>query len=266
MRDLNEISRLSPWHQLCNLTSVQVLGEGMNQNNTFRIVIGSFVLMVAFQNFQFLPEDLMGLQPVDEKLREVHARELLGSQYRKSDAAQKSDLGDLHFRLYQEVRSQMPPQHRSKAFRITQAILRESAKFGFDPVFVAAVIKTESRYNPLAIGGVGEIGLMQIRPETAFWITKKYKISLNHANELKDPVKNVIIGVAYLDYLRGNFPDKAYRYIAAYNMGPRNVRKLIAQNKKPKEYSTHIYKHYKETYARITNKLVNTEALLSAHN
>ncbi len=238
----------------------------MDQNKTLLAFVGSLLIMLTFQNFQVMPEDLVGLQPVDEKLREVHARELLGSQYRRSDAAQKSDLGDLHFKLYQEVRTQLPKNHRPKAFRLTQAILKESAKFGFDPVFVAAVIKTESRYNPLAIGGVGEIGLMQIRPETAFWITKKYKITFNHKNELKDPVKNITIGVAYLDYLRSNFPDKAYRYIAAYNMGPRNVRKLIAQNKKPKEYSTQIFKHYKETYARLTSRLVNTEALLSAQN
>lgn len=238
----------------------------MDRNNTFILVVGSFMIMVAFQNFQIMPEDLMGLQPVNEKLREVHAKEILGSQYRKGDAAHKSELANLHFKLYQEVRAQLSSEHRHKAFRLTQAILRESSKYGFDPVFIAAVIKTESHYNPLIIGGVGEIGLMQIRPETAFWISKKYKIDFDKASELKDPVKNVTIGVAYLDYLRGTFPDKAYRYIAAYNMGPRNVRKLMAQNKKPKQYPTRIYKHYKETYARLTSKLVNTEAITSAHN
>lgn len=238
----------------------------MDRNNTFITVIGSLMIMVAFQNFQIMPEDLMGLQPVDETLREVHAREILGSQYRKSDASQKSELGNLHFKLYQEVRAQLSAEHRPKAFRLTQAILRESSKYGFDPVFVAAVIKTESHYNPLIIGGVGEIGLMQIRPETAFWIAKKYKINFNNSSELKDPVKNVMIGVAYLDYLRAAFPDKAYRYIAAYNMGPRNVRKLMAQNKRPKEYPTQIYKHYKETYSRLASKLVNTDAIISAHN
>jgi soluble lytic murein transglycosylase len=243
-----------------------VLGEIMDRNNTFITVVGSLLVMVAFHNFQLMPEVLMGLQPVDENSREVHAREVLGSQYRKSEASQKADLGNLHFKLYQEVRAQLAPEHRSKAFRLTQAILRESAKFGFDPVFIAAIIKTESKYNPLIIGGVGEIGLMQVRPETAFWIAKKYKISLNNSNELKDPVKNVAIGVAYLDYVRSNFPSKAYRYIAAYNMGPRNVRKLMALNKKPTEYSAQIYKHYRETYARLTSKLINSEALLSARN
>lgn len=222
--------------------------------------------MLVFQNFQLMPEDLMGLQPVDEKLREVHAKELLGPQYRKSEASQRPALANLHFKLYQEVRNQLSAEHRRQAFRLTQGILREAGKYGFDPVFVAAIIKTESKYNPLAIGGVGEIGLMQIRPETAFWIAKKYKIPFQNAHDLKDPVKNVTIGVAYLDYLRGAFPTKAYRYIAAYNMGPRNVRKLLAQNKKPEVYPTQIYKHYRETYARMTNQLVNTQAILSATN
>ena len=71
----------------------------MDRNNTIITVVGSFMLMMAFQNFQLMPEDLMGLQPVNEKLREVHAREILGSQYRKSDAAQISELGNLHFKL-----------------------------------------------------------------------------------------------------------------------------------------------------------------------
>lgn len=236
--------------------------KSLSQNAIFALIGGLF-LMISFQNFQIMPDDLMGLQPVDENLRETHAKELLGSQYKKSDAAQKAQLANLHFKLYQEVRRQLPPQHRSKSFRITRAILKESAKYNFDPVFVAAVIKTESRYNPLAIGTVGEIGLMQIRPETAAWISEKLGLDFKAANDLRDPVKNIQIGVAYMDYLRTAFPDKAYRYIAAYNMGPKNVRKLLLQDKKPQEYPTRIYKNYRETYNRILTKSLSADSLAS---
>jgi soluble lytic murein transglycosylase len=238
----------------------------MKQNYGWLSLCGSAFLILSFQNFQILPEDLMGLQPVDEKLREFHAKEILGSEYRKSEAAQKAALSNLHFKLYQEVRLQLTAEHRSKAFKLTQAILRESARYSFDPVFVAAVIKTESKYNPLAIGNVGEIGLMQVRPETAFWIAKKYKISFNSSQELKDPVRNVVIGVAYLHYLRSQFSTKAYRYIAAYNMGPANVRRLLAQNKKPETYPAQIYKHYRETYSRLANPTGSPGAFLNATN
>lgn len=240
--------------------------ETMNNRNNRKSIyalIGGLILVVVFQNFQIMPDDLMGLQPVDENLRETHARELLGSGYRKSTAAQKAQLANLHFKLYLEVRKQLPNEHKTKAFRTTQAILRESARHNFDPVFVAAVIKTESQYNPLAIGGVGEIGLMQIRPETAAWIAKKYSLRYDGAQDLKDPAKNVKIGVAYMAYLRDTFPKKAYRYIAAYNMGPGNVRKLISQNIKPQEYSTRIYRNYHETYSSLVSKPVNTDSVAS---
>lgn len=214
------------------------------------------LLMVLFQNFQLMPEDLMGLKPVDNTQRSEHAKELLGKKYKKSPAAQTDQLSNLHFKLYQEVRKQLSAKHRSHAFRITRAILNESEKYNFDPIFVAAIIKTESSYNPLAIGGVGEIGLMQIRPETAKWIATKLKMPFNHHNDLKDPVKNIQIGVAYMDYLREKFPAKSYRYIAAYNMGPKNVRRLLAQDKKPKEYPDRIYNNYNETYKRLVNETV----------
>ena len=214
------------------------------------------ILMVLFQNFQFMPEDLMGLKPVDNTQRSEHAKELLGKKYKKSPASKSDQLLNLHFKLYQEVRKQLPSKHRPHAFRITRAILNESSKYNFDPIFVAAIIKTESSYNPLAVGGVGEIGLMQIRPETAKWMAEKMKISYLNHHELKDPVKNIQIGVAYMDYLREKFPAKSYRYIAAYNMGPKNVRRLLAQDKKPKEYPDRIYNNYNETYKRLVNETV----------
>lgn len=236
--------------------------SNVNKSGIF-VLVGGLWLLVAFQNFQIMPEDLVGLQPVDEILRESHAKELLGHEYKKSTAAQKEQLANLHFKLYQEVRRQLPPANRSKAFKITQTILRESGRYQFDPIFVAAVIKTESSYNHLALGGVGEIGLMQVRPNTASWIAAKYKIAYKGKSDLKDPVKNIEIGVAYLDYLRAKFPSKAYRYIAAYNMGPRNVRKLLAQDKKPQVYPTRIYKSYEETYNSIITKSLNLEASAS---
>lgn len=225
---------------------------------------GLTVLMVLFQNFQFMPEDLMGLNPVDNIQRSEHAKELLGKKYKKSPAAQTEQLSNLHFKLYQEVRKQLPAQHRPHAFRITRAILNESSKFNFDPIFVAAIIKTESSYNPLAIGGVGEIGLMQLRPETAKWMAEKANIPYNDHLELKDPVKNIKIGVAYMDYLREKFPAKSYRYIAAYNMGPKNVRRLLAQDKKPKEYPERIYNNYNETYKRLVkDSVIKTDQVIS---
>jgi soluble lytic murein transglycosylase-like protein len=58
---------------------------------------------------------------------------------------------------------------------------------------VDAVIWVESRYNPMATGGVGEIGLMQIRPSTAHMLGFRGSLS-----ELREPANNIHIGTRYL--------------------------------------------------------------------
>jgi hypothetical protein len=47
------------------------------------------------------------------------------------------------------------------------AITEVAAANGVPPALVDAVVRIESRYDPTAIGSIGEIGLMQVRPKTA---------------------------------------------------------------------------------------------------
>ena len=47
------------------------------------------------------------------------------------------------------------------------AIAEEAAASGVPPALVDAVVRIESRYDPTAVGSIGEIGLMQVRPKTA---------------------------------------------------------------------------------------------------
>jgi soluble lytic murein transglycosylase-like protein len=69
----------------------------------------------------------------------------------------------------------------------------EAAARGLPPEIAEAVAQIESGYNPSAVGGVGEIGLMQIRPSTAEM--------LGHAGGalgLFDPATNARYSVMYL--------------------------------------------------------------------
>ena len=58
---------------------------------------------------------------------------------------------------------------------------------------VDAVMWVESRYNPAATGGVGEIGLMQIRPPTAKLLGFRGTLG-----ELRKPRTNIRFGTLYL--------------------------------------------------------------------
>jgi hypothetical protein len=72
-------------------------------------------------------------------------------------------------------------------------IRRTAEEAGLPPDVADAVVHVESRYSPGATGSVGEVGLMQVRPETA--------AMLGHAGgltELFQPETNVRYGVMYL--------------------------------------------------------------------
>ena len=57
------------------------------------------------------------------------------------------------------------PAGGSTPFR--QLVRDEAAKAGLPDALVDAVMSIESGYDPSVVGGVGEIGLMQVRPGTA---------------------------------------------------------------------------------------------------
>jgi hypothetical protein len=72
-------------------------------------------------------------------------------------------------------------------------IRRAAEQHGVPPAIVDAVVRIESAYSPTALGGVGEIGLMQVRPTTAAMLGFRGTTA-----ELADPETNISYGVTYL--------------------------------------------------------------------
>jgi Transglycosylase SLT domain len=73
------------------------------------------------------------------------------------------------------------------------AIAHEAATNGVPPALVDAVVRIESRYDPAAVGSVGEIGLMQVRPKTAALLGFQ-----GTSADLAQPQTNLRYGVGYL--------------------------------------------------------------------
>jgi hypothetical protein len=100
----------------------------------------------------------------------------------------------------------------SKAYRAL--IRREAEKNGLPPDIADAVAAIESGYDPGAVGGVGEIGLMQVRPETAAMLGFKGDLA-----ELARPDVNIHYGVTYLGQawrLAGGDLCRALKYRAGH--------------------------------------------------
>ncbi len=189
----------------------------------------------------------LSTQQREERLK--HARELLGKHYRKSTAKVGEKIPKINSMVYRWTRERLPNKFKDQRKRLAQAIIDESLKYGFDPIFLMSIIQGESSFRPDMVGGVGEIGLMQIRPETGKWIAKKMNLKWEGKNSLFDPATNVRIGAAFLSFLRDRFNSHAQLYLAAYNMGQSNVDSALEKDIWPKDYPQHVMKHYIEFYA-----------------
>lgn len=106
--------------------------------------------------------------------------------------------------------------------RIATVIVGAAARYGFDPLFVQAIVEVESTCSPTARGPSGSLGLIQIQPATARAVAARNGIALRGANALMRPEINVDVGLRYLVELEEQFADP-YLAMAAYNLGPGRV-------------------------------------------
>jgi len=74
-----------------------------------------------------------------------------------------------------------------------EILTRHAEQTGLPPAIADAVIRVESSFNPHSVGGVGEVGLMQVRPETAAMLGFSGGVT-----DLFEPETNILYGVRYL--------------------------------------------------------------------
>lgn len=108
-----------------------------------------------------------------------------------------------------------------------QNVTAEAAKYGMDPVWLLAVIRQESRFDPNARSSSNAIGLMQIIPSTGQWIAERLGAGGFKEASLYDVDTNIAFGTWYFDYLTKKFGGNYILATAAYNGGPGNVGRWI---------------------------------------
>ena len=102
---------------------------------------------------------------------------------------------------------------------ITDDIAAEAQRQGVDPALAIEVANAESGLDPnVSDSPAGAIGLFQLLPATAA------QLGVNP----RDPAQNIGGGIRYLGMMLGQFGSVAAA-LAAYNWGPGNLSKAIAQ-------------------------------------
>ncbi len=100
-----------------------------------------------------------------------------------------------------------------------ETIRDAAAEHGVEPALVAAVIRTESRFDPEVESPQGAYGLMQIRPETAQFISERGSVG----GDYRYPKTNIRMGAWYLGYLQYRYYEDERLVLAAYNSGEGQV-------------------------------------------
>ena len=99
--------------------------------------------------------------------------------------------------------------------------------FKLEKELLHAFMHQESMFNTTAKSKDGAMGLMQVLPSTAKFITKSKDVKRSNSNILKNPEINLEVGQEYLNYLLDlEVVSRNLIFLAAaYNGGPGNLQK-----------------------------------------
>ena len=105
--------------------------------------------------------------------------------------------------------------------KYAENVKNNAARYNLDESLVFAVIKAESGFDKDKVSSKGAVGLMQIMPETAEYVSKEFFSGRKF--DLTNPGDNIELGCFYLAYLAEKF-DNREEILAAYNAGEGNVK------------------------------------------
>ena len=135
-----------------------------------------------------------------------------------------------------------------------EKIVKEySEEFDIDEFLIYAVIKTESGFNPSEVSYKGAVGLMQIMPKTAEFISENLLFE-DCAEDLKSERANIRYGARYLKYLVEKFGELPTA-ISAYNAGEGKVLSWLNDENYSEDGKTLYRIPYAET-AKYTERVL----------
>ncbi len=134
---------------------------------------------------------------------------------------------------------------------LTEVVYEESAKYNYDPLFVLAVILTESSFKKGQKSSVGARGLMQVVPFVGRDVAPRAGVNWESSGTLFEPEANIKLGTLHLFEQILKFGD-VRKALVSYNVGETRLRGLLRKNLPvPSKYLNKVLENYamlKETY------------------
>lgn len=135
--------------------------------------------------------------------------------------------------------------------QLADVIYDESKKFEYDPLFVMAIILTESSFKKDQISDYGARGLMQVVPFVGEDVAPRAGVNWSGKETLQNSESNIKLGTLHLFEYILKFGD-VKQALMAYNVGESKFRDLVKTNQPlPQGYLNKVIDNYsmlKETY------------------
>jgi soluble lytic murein transglycosylase len=104
-----------------------------------------------------------------------------------------------------------------------------------EPAVAYAIARQESTFNPKIISSARAMGLMQVTPEAARYVTKKFSAPYDEKRLMSDQIYNVQLGAAELGDLIVDYRGSYILTFAGYNAGRGRVKEWIARYGDPRD-------------------------------
>lgn len=135
--------------------------------------------------------------------------------------------------------------HEDYLIKVPGWIVAESKRYGYDPMFITALIITENSFYNWAHSHKGAVGLMQIKPRTGAAMASEVKLEWKGTPTLYDPGSNIALGAYYLNKMIMQYGDLQLA-LEAYNHGPSGLNRILRKGRTPKKYSAKVFSNYEK--------------------
>ena len=165
--------------------------------------------------------------------------------------------------LLQRVARRLDPELRTK---LAQAVLTESERAGYDPLFILGLVSVESGFRPHVSSERGAYGLMQLKPSTFAWIAGRNPDIGDGAAVSEDPVIDVRLAIRYFGWLERRF-HRREEALMAYNAGPGRLRhyKRVGIPAAVRAYPRKVMREY-QRFARLAGSQDPRDVMLARAN
>jgi soluble lytic murein transglycosylase-like protein len=123
-------------------------------------------------------------------------------------------------------------KYRAEGYPVTETLASlihsVAVEKGIEPEVAFGLVRAESSFRTTATSPVGAVGLTQLMPKTAAWLSPG-----TSRMELRDPETNIRIGFGYLRQLIDKYEGDVDLALVAYNRGPGTVDRALKRGRNP---------------------------------